>query len=296
MAEATRGAVPRHLILATDLTARSDRAFDRAVNLARRWDARLLIVHAVEDTSYSTEEPTWRRGTDPVEAARRKLQFDYAGWDGIDTAIEVRTGRPEDIVLEAATRENTDLIITGIARENLFGRDRLGALVPVLAKEAPSPVLVVKKRIGTAPRRVVVASDLTDASHAALDLAIALFGPGRLTLFNAFDVPYRGMAGDRDELERSMRPGVIEECKAVLVQTAGATAAAQVEIIAELGAPVPILAKLVADRDIDLVVTGTYGRTGLVEVLVGSTAMDILAAVSCDVLVARRGLSRRDKP
>lgn len=291
MPERTGRTAPRHLTLATDLTARSDRAFDRAVNLARRWDARMLIVHAVEEPLTFTDEPTWRRGADPVEAARRKLQFDYAGLEGIDTSIEVRSGKPQDLVLEAAVREKTDLVITGIARENLFGRDRLGDLVPALAKKAPCPVLVVKKRISAAPRRVVVASDLTDASHAALDLALGLFGPGRLTLFNAFDTPYRGMAGDRDELERSMRPGVIEECKAVLVAAAGTAAAAQVEIIAELGAPVPILAKLVSDRDIDLVVTGTYGRTGVADMLLGSTAMDILAAVSCDVLVARRALA-----
>ncbi len=74
----------------------------------------------------------------------------------------------------------------------------------------------------------------------------------------------------------------------MLVAAAGAAAAAQVEIIAELGAPAPILAKLVTDRDIDLVVTGTYGHSGIMDVLLGSTAMDIMSLVSCDVLVARR--------
>ena len=278
----------RHITLATDLTARTDRALDRAVSLARRWNARLLIVHAVEERPRITDEPSWRRGKDAVEAARLKIQFDYPGWEGIDTAIEVKIGTPQDVVLAAAAREKTDLIITGIAREDFYGRDELGALVPVLARQAAAPVLVVKKRLTSAPRRVVVASDLTDTSHAALDLALGLFGPGRLTLFNAFDMPYRGLAGDRTELERSMRPGVIEECKAVLIDAAGASAAAQVEIIAELGSPAPILAKLVADRDIDLVVTGTYGRSGLMEVLLGSTAMEIMAQVGCDVLVARR--------
>jgi nucleotide-binding universal stress UspA family protein len=147
---------------------------------------------------------------------------------------------------------------------------------------------VVKKRTTSAPRRVVVASDLSDTSHAALTLALGLFGPGRLTLFNAFDTPYRGLAGDKAELERTMRPRVIEECQALLTDVAGAAAAAQVEIIAELGAPAPILAKLVSDRDIDLVVTGTYGHSGLMDALLGSTAMEIMAQVSCDVLVARR--------
>lgn len=278
----------RHITLATDLTARSDRAFDRAVGLARRWNARLMIVHAVEEQVTLTDEPSWRRGADAVQAARLKLQFEYPGWEGVETSIEVKQGKPEEVVLEAASRESTDLIVTGIARENLYGRDELGALVPALARRANAPVLVVKKRLTSAPRRVIVASDLSDTSHAALTLALGLFGPGRLALFNAFDIPYRGLAGDKAELERSMRPGVIEECLAVVKDAAGAAAADQVEIIAELGAPAPILAKLVSDGDIDLVVTGTYGHSGLMDVLLGSTAMEIMAQVSCDVLVARR--------
>lgn len=279
---------PRNIILATDLTARSDRAFDRAVLLAKRWNARLLIAHAVEHPPWPSDEPSWRRGADPLETARRKLRFDYPGWEDVDTAIDVRLGKATDVILEAAVREDSDLIITGIAREDIYGRDKLGEVVPFLSKRAPCPILVVKKRVRTVPRRVVVASDLGDASHAALDLALGLFGPGRLTLFNAFDVPYRGLAGDPGELERSMRPGVMKECREVLVAAAGATASEQIEIIAELGEPAPILAKLVADRDIDLVITGTYGRTGLSQVLVGSTAMEILTQVPCDVLVARR--------
>ncbi len=278
----------RHVTLATDLAARTDRAFDRALEMARRWNARLLIVHAVEDRSPPTDEPSWRRGSDPVETARRKLLFEYPGWEDLDTEIDIRVGTTRDVVLEAAKRENTDIIITGIAREDVYGRDHLGDLVPALAKYANAPVLVVKKRGARPPRRVVVASDLTDTSHAALDLALGLFGPARLILFNAFDMPYRGLVGERADLERSMRPRVIEECKAVLEAAAGPSAAAQIEIVAELGELPSMLAKLVADRDIDLVVTGTYGHTGLMDALLGSTAMDIMAEVSCDVLVARR--------
>lgn len=280
----------RHVTLATDLTARSDRAFERAVALAQRWKARLLIVHAVEKRPAAFGQPSWRPSPDPVQAARRKLQLEYPGWESVETSFEVREGPPEQVVLEAAARECTDLIVTGISREDYYGRDELGSLVPALARRAEAPVLVVKKRMIGSPRRVVVATDLSDTTHAALSLALGLFGPGRLTLFNAFDIPYRGLAGDKAELERTMRPGVVEECRRLLERTAGAAAASQVEIIAELGAPAPILAQLVADRDIDLVVTGTYGRSGVMDALLGSTAMEIMSEVSCDVLVARRNL------
>lgn len=287
MSDSERSAI-RHVTLATDLSARSDRAFDRALDLARRWKSRLLIVHAVEDRGPQSLAPSWRQGSDPVETARRRLLTEYPGLADVQSAIEVTVGAPRDVVLAAAGREDTDLIIAGVGRENVYGRDGLGQLVPELAKRAEAPVLVVKKRVIGAPRRVVVASDLTDASHAALELALALFGPGRLILFNAFDIPYRGLAGDKSELERTLRPQVREECRAMLVEVVGPATASQIEIIAELGAPAPALSKLVADRDIDLVVTGTYGHTGLMDALLGSTAMDILAEVSCDVLVARR--------
>lgn len=85
-----------------------------------------------------------------------------------------------------------------------------------------------------------------------------------------------------------MQPAVVEDYKEVLIEEAGAFAASQIEIIAELGEPAPILAKYVSDHDIDLVVTGSYGHAGLLDVLLGSTAMDIMSQVSCYVLLARR--------
>jgi hypothetical protein len=83
----------RHITLATDLTARSDRAFERAVGLAQRWKARLLIVHAVEERRVPTDQPSWRRGPDAVQAARMKLQLEYPGWESVDTSSTCDRGR-----------------------------------------------------------------------------------------------------------------------------------------------------------------------------------------------------------
>src|SRR6218665_3256022 len=40
--------LPRNILLATDLSQRCDRAHDRAIELARRWGARLTVVHVLE--------------------------------------------------------------------------------------------------------------------------------------------------------------------------------------------------------------------------------------------------------
>ena len=279
----------RHITLATDLAGRTDRAFDRAVDLARRWNARLSIVHAVEDRLPERGQPSLWRGADRVEAARRKLQYEYPQWQGVETSIEIEVGRPQDVVANAAMRARTDLIVTGIAREDVYGRDDVGAIVPELARKAVAPVLVVKKRLSSAPPRVIAATDLTDTSDAAVRLALELFGPDRVTLFNAFDIPYRGLVmGQPDELDRKLRPRVLAQARNLLVGLAGRDAAAQVEIVAKLGRPVPLLARLAAERNIDMVVTGTYGHGAVMNALLGSTAMEILAEVDCDVLIARR--------
>ena len=39
----------KHILVATDLTARSDRAIERAFSLARETGAELTILHAVDD-------------------------------------------------------------------------------------------------------------------------------------------------------------------------------------------------------------------------------------------------------
>jgi len=48
---------PKKVLLATDLSARSDRALDRATQLARQWDAGLVVVHALEDQALATRSP-----------------------------------------------------------------------------------------------------------------------------------------------------------------------------------------------------------------------------------------------
>ena len=42
-----------------------------------------------------------------------------------------------------------------------------------------------------------------------------------------------------------------------------------------------------ASREVDLVVVGTRGRSGLVELIVGSTTLEVLAHAHCPVAVIR---------
>src|SRR5690606_32551084 len=60
---------PRSILLASDLDARSDRALDRALQLARAWDARLVVANVVDANAVEAhamlvrDPPDWYRGS-----------------------------------------------------------------------------------------------------------------------------------------------------------------------------------------------------------------------------------------
>ena len=71
---------PQKILLATDLSSRGDRALDRAAQLARQWDAELIVVHALEPQTTSSPWPdvdgipSWRRPPDPRAAIERQIR------------------------------------------------------------------------------------------------------------------------------------------------------------------------------------------------------------------------------
>src|SRR3546814_19299167 len=78
----TEGTFPRRMALATDLSHRCDRALDRALLVARAWQAELTVIHALAPPETMTlfgslrDLPSWRRPPDPVRKARDRNSRD----------------------------------------------------------------------------------------------------------------------------------------------------------------------------------------------------------------------------
>ena len=284
----SKPSVPRHITLATDLSSRSDRAYDRAMALVRAWQARIQIVHAVEAFQYTfwSQGPSWRR-SDPVAIAQRKLAREYPDWPAVGASLVVKNGDAYELVTAAARDQASELVVTGIAHDETYGADKLGRMVVELVRNGPAPVLVVKRRGHKPYERSVVASDLSEVSRQAVELALAAFPNAQFTLFHAFDLPYRGLVDDMANIERDMRAAETERARDWLRETIGSRLDS-VEVVAEMGPIASNVTKYVADKQIELVVVGSSGRSGLAVALVGSAAVEILEQVDCDVLAVRQ--------
>lgn len=292
MANRTK-APPKRILLATDLSARCDRALDRASALAAAWQAELIAVHALEQTDdfYAAELerrlPAWRRLPDAARIVEDQLRRDLAATALKVTAIAER-GEPTDLILEVAAGRDCGLIVTGIARDETLGRFGLGATVDRLLRGSRVPVLVVKQRVRSPYGKILVATDLSEPSLCALQVATALFPDRAMTIFHAHDIPLAGLAIDLDQHQEAYRKIAAGDYAAFLAR-AGVPEGRRgdFELVVEHGHPGQLIRQYVRDRGIDLVVLGTHGHGVLLDLLLGSTARDIMSSLPCDALVVR---------
>jgi len=277
---------PQQLVLATDLGARSDRALDRALQLSAQWKAKLTVVHAFERPQAVLDEPSWRQPQDPGMAVQAQLEAELGAEITAAVSARVQPGRPSEVVLKVSEELSAGLIVTGIKRDGAFERALLGDTVTELARQAQVPVLVVKKRARKPYQRIVVATDLSAVSRVALARALDLFGPESLVVFHAAHAHFASRMDDRVAYESELRIDALKNCEEFIAEVAGERAAG-IEVVVEYGEPDLLLEKYVADKQVDLVVVATQGRSGLLGVLLGSVATRILDSVPSDVLVVR---------
>lgn len=276
---------PRRILLATDLSCRCDRALDRAVRLAADWRAELIAAYIVEpDGSSELERERTPLLTSPVHRMRRRLRRDLASVAD-DIRAVVQKGDPAETLLAIAARERCDLIVMGVARDETLGRMLLGNTVNRLVRGSPVPVLVVRDRAIHPYRRIVVATDFSEASFHALHVASKLFPAQRLTLFHAYDVPFSGLLENRDFSEdlhiverESGVPFLNDERLAPELRN-------RIDIVVERGAPESAIGGYADRHDIDLTVIGSHGRGAIFDVLIGSTAKRLLESVAGDLMI-----------
>ncbi|SCW74521.1 Nucleotide-binding universal stress protein, UspA family [Sphingobium faniae] len=280
-------ALPRRILLATDLSCRCDRALDRAVQLSEQWSAELIAATVIEPgpADFLEQRPaSWRRQASPVERMHWRLARDVASVaDNIRVVVE--TGDPAAKLIEIAARENCDLIVTGIARDETLGRMILGTTASRLVRGAAIPVLVVRDRPAASYRRIVVATDFSEAALQATLAAAAFFPAAALTLFHGYDIPYAGYLADRDLAPESHAMAQQARARLRREDRIGETLLERLNIIVEQGAPETLISNHVEDNHVDLTVVGSRGHGLLFETFIGSMDRRLFDTLEGDLLI-----------
>jgi nucleotide-binding universal stress UspA family protein len=140
-------------------------------------------------------------------------------------------------------------------------------------------------------RTILVPIDFSDCSRRALEVARSLAkqaGPTHLILIHAYFVPIELEALAREahepilEVVSQHATGDLERMLAEL-QDEGISA----EFAAHRGSPERAIVAAATEKDADLIVMGTHGRTGLAHVLLGSVAERVVRTAPCPVITVK---------
>lgn len=137
------------ILVAIDGSEGSDRAFRKAVEVAKRNEAYLLIAHVVDTRAFQPYEAFDKSFSSTVRAEAEKTLNDckeYANEQGVkqvETIIEF--GSPKIILTkELPIDHQIDLIMVGATGLNSVERFLIGSVSESVIRKAPCDVLVVR--------------------------------------------------------------------------------------------------------------------------------------------------------
>ncbi|HKJ10374.1 MAG TPA: universal stress protein [Gammaproteobacteria bacterium] len=137
-----------HLLLAVDFTDETGQVAERAVQLARAFDAGLSFIHVVEflhmDLANELVLPQdVELEEQMVASARRKLQELAEGLGMPDAPCRVELGATKQEILRVAAEQKIDLIVVGSHGRHGIQR-LLGSTANAVLHGAPCDVLAVR--------------------------------------------------------------------------------------------------------------------------------------------------------
>jgi nucleotide-binding universal stress UspA family protein len=134
------------ILFATDGSAASEPASERAIDLAAQVDARLLVVAVVNTSSRQPSERADASMPESKEALSTRAQgiVQRAKAAGADASFLVWEGDPGPAIVAAAEAESADLIVVGSHGRSGVQRFLIGSVSDFVVRHAHCPVMVVR--------------------------------------------------------------------------------------------------------------------------------------------------------
>jgi nucleotide-binding universal stress UspA family protein len=288
------------LLVATDLSAPSRHAAQRAAMLAQQAGARLELAHVLE--RWALDELR-RLFDDDGEAAQGRVREQarealslLAAEIGEPLGVSAGQHLLEGAVLESIGTQadllDAALLIVGAHGSGFMRHWLLGATAERLLRITRRPILVVRQVPRETYRSVIVAVDFSPWSVRAIRLAQAVAPRARLILLHAYDVPFEGkmrLAGVDDDMIKRYAGKAHQEAFLRLRQSAseaGIPASWLPQVIH--GDAATVILQQEEEEGADLIVLGKHGSGMVEELLLGSVTKHVLAEARCDILVAAR--------
>jgi len=291
--KANGGVSLKTVLCATDLSDCSQHALAQAAELAEAFDAKLVVVHAIEiwDDRYDFLMKDLERRLE--EEANDKVEQELAHFgksEKVPVEVVIRKGNASIEVLKTIRETKADLVVVGSHGKGALDRLILGSVAEKLLHLSPVSVLVARPSGKPDFTRILCGADISPTSATGLQWAVDLARRDRLdgiSVVNCFEVPTGYLeAGMTYDIARSKLLDIhTAELDKLLAKYKGSKV--DLERIVEEGPVAETIVKVADQKDADLIVIGTHGRSRLAAFFLGSVSVKIVRQSPISVLAVK---------
>lgn len=264
------------ILLATDGTSFSEGAIREAIAFAGKCSSRLSVVTVLET---NPEYETIGTRVFEKEEAQLAQHLDAVKMRAAEAGLTCRTVlhsglEPSRAIIEEAEEQKADMIVVGRRGRTGLAKLLMGEVPAKVIKHASCKVLVVPRAARIEFKKILVATDGSDHSKAAVREALGIAKCSESLLI--------ALSSARDQSELTEAQALVKQ----VVET-GVREGVTVESVTPIGKSSNAIIETAGGRGVDLVIMGSYGKTGLSKALMGSSTEKVIEQVGCAVLVIR---------
>lgn len=282
------------LLFPTDGSDAATAAFEHVLDIAVEQGSTVHILN-VADTNQ--DSVTRLRGdvVDVLEGEGERVvreAADRAAERGVDTVTEVVQGSPYRTIVDYTASRDVDLVAMPTHGREGLERVLLGSTTERVVRQSDVPVLTLPSEgdAGEYPyRNVLVPTDGSDAATAALGVGIDVANAAGAALHVLSVVDTASLGIDvRTDIQTGEFEGSANRIVEEATRSAEEAGVGSVSGVVESGVSVHrAIRSYVEDHDVDAVVLGTHGRTGLDRYVLGSVAEKLVRTSPIPVLTVR---------
>lgn len=288
-----------HIIAAVDFTPSCRCALQEAVLLGSHEGVTVTAVHVMDE--FLLHELKKELSLDQealVSEWRQRLErfIIESGFSTEEVDAEIRVGHPFVGLVQACQHHQADLLVMG-AKGSKDEPGRIGVIAAKCVRKAPVDVLVVRESACGPFQKIVTCIDFSENSAKAMQHALRIASQDGasvdcLYVFQsiiAMSLDYGGlmpsMTGAIDPEAQGRWEKKLDEFLQPLIAEHSSLTINQV-VIERVNIREAIL-DYIKHSGATLVVLGTRGKTGLRELLIGTTAENIIQYAPCSILAVK---------
>jgi nucleotide-binding universal stress UspA family protein len=220
---------------------------------------------------------------------------------GMDVTCTVRTGRPDEVIVNAAEKHAGILLAMASHGRSGLGRFLLGSVAEKILRGARNPVLLVRAGAGAGAngerelKSVVVPLDGSALAERGVPMAAALAKTLGLeaVLLRAYGVPYVSYVGE-DDFTAVNYGEILDAAREEANRYIGKMAAQMKELevptvrsAVKEGTPADAIIDFVGESPADLIVMASHGRSGVKRWVLGSVTEAVARHGRAPMLILR---------